>query len=323
VDERQLPDGHGAVRHDGHVRRAELHVGAKTGAADAVDRPSCEEPVMGVTRLFGIVSSAALLLPAHAAADSYLDWDFSDGPAGWTSQTVNYANFPWYQPNAWVYRKQPGSWGVDAQPVINSSYWVANYLTSPVFTVPDGTDQFDVVIRHRFNFETSTGSGEPLVLGQFVYRINDPLNPRAPFLPLGAAEWLSEPVEPPYDVLSPWPKSVLPTFDVPAGLNPMIPGGLAFTGSSPGRPDDWVFSRVLVDGQLFTGQQIQLRFITGNLGLDCLGSGWEVSLVSVTAVAPEPGSLALAGSAAALGLGAAAVRRRRAGRLSSVPPGRS
>lgn len=261
-----------------------------------------------------------LARPAAAApVTATFEYDFATGPKGWTAQNANYAGIA-YSPNTWAW--SGGLWQVDPVSVISRFNWVANYLTSPVLTVPAGTDRFDITIRHRYRFPTDITTLDPITAGQFAWRRYDPANPNAPFKPFsGGDQWSTGPVPPPFDSLSPYPSYVAPTYPVPASYPPLITGDEAFRDASPGWSADFVISGISLDGSLVPGEQVQLRFINANLGVECTGGGWDVSLVSINAVAPEPGGILLAAVGGGTAIGGTWLRRRyqRPSRPSEIP----
>lgn len=295
--------GWGAVRR----RRA----AAARGAAGGVAAPAAAVAV----------AAAGLILapqPAPAAPVDVATWDFATGPSGWVAQNQNKAGTT-SSPNTWAWSSGEGVWRVEPYPVFLT--WVANHLTSPIITVPAATDLLRVTMQHRFHLPVSIETpGKPVALGQVVYRVFDtlpdnPFDDPRPFLPLPASSWLDEPLSPPAAALSPVGNTVLPTYLVPAKLPPMIPDGMAFSGTSPGLEGDaFVVSRFTIDGRLKPGQFVQLRFTNGNLGGICTDARWDVALVEVEGLlVPEPTGLALAaaGGVAAAATGCLTGRRLR------------
>lgn len=246
-------------------------------------------------------------------------FDFSTSSEGWVSTNVKYNNGS--TTNAWTW--SPGSWDVAPVSVLSRFNWVGNLLTSPWITVPTDVDAFEITMLHRFNFPVSLSGSIPITAGQAVYRIEDPGNPAAPFQPLATSVFATGPVPPPFDVEVDVGQFVVPNYEVPAALPPLIAAGGAWTGASPGwASGDLVASRWTIDGGLTAGQRVQLRLIHANLGRECEGGGWHVESVTVTGLLPEPGGLALA--AAGLGIGCAGwAGRRCGGRLTSGPRARA
>lgn len=275
----------------------------------------------------GLACLAALvvLTAGPAFAVPIATYDFSIDGQGWTSQTFTYFSpstpVAGTSVNRWVYSAAADVWEVDPKAVFSPAAWIVNTLTSPVLTVPaEGVDAFEFVIRHRFNFPTNITTGNPVVAGQVAYRFYDPANPSAAFQPFLPATFAIGGVPPPYQPLSPnasWVPSnyTVGTFGVP----PLLATGGAWKGQSPGwASGQFVLSQVTLDGGLKGGQQVQFRFLNANLGVECTGGGWDVSRVEVVGIAPEPGALALVGSAGGIGglVGLARWRRRRHQRAS-------
>jgi len=279
-------------------------------------------PVTSVTIVMALAVAgggpASMPAVAELIPVDVVTYDFATGPSGWVAQNRNQQGTT-SSPNIWQWTNPGGFWRVEPYPVLLT--WVANDLTSPLITMPAATDLLEVTMRHRFSLPvTLDNPPKPIALGQVTYRVFDvaPLNPfndPTPFLPIPASAWLDEVLEPPATALTPLSSTVLPTFEVPANLPPMIPGGMAFSGVSPGNAtDDYVLSRFRVDGMLEPGQFVQLRFTNGNLGGICTGARWDVALVEVDGLlVPEPGGLALAaaGGIAAAAMGCLARRRLR------------
>jgi hypothetical protein len=274
----------------------------------------------GVAAPAAAAAAGLLLGPGLAAADAVpvATWDFAAGPSGWVAQNQNKAGTT-SSPNTWAWAKGEGVWRVEPYPVLFT--WVANHLTSPLITVPEATDLLAVTMRHRFHLPVSVEApGKPVALGQVVYRVFDtpparPFDDPRPFLPLPASSWLDEPLVPSAESRGSAGSSVLPSYLVPAALPPMVAGGMAFSGTSPGlERDAFVVSRFTIDGLLEPGQFVQLRFINGNLGGICTDARWDVAVVGVEALlVPEPGGLALAaaGGVAAAATGCLSGRRLR------------
>ncbi len=254
----------------------------------------------------GIVAALALvawmvLAPVVLAVPVVIDneYNFAEGPKGWTSQNVSYNNKP--IPNAWAW--SGGLWQVDPVPVISYLNWAGNYLTSPVIEVAQTIDILEFNIIHRYRFPQNLSTGAPVVAGQLVYRIYDALNPNAPFQPFALDRFETGPVPPPFDDKTPWPTWVAPTYVAPSNRTPLIPAGGTWTGESPGYTSgEFVASRATLLN-LFAGQFVEFRLINANLGLECSGGGWDVSYVRVNGLAPEPNAatLAMVGGGAAAG----------------------
>lgn len=266
----------------------------------------------------GLVAVVAVCLAAGGLAGtvrantiSTVTYDFATGPAGWVAQNETYRpDIP--SPTTWQHVAAAGVWRAPSRSVFPSA-WIANYLTSPLLEVPDQSEQLDITILHRYQFQ-NTSTGAPAVLGQLVYRIfatepADPFNDPTPFAPLPLSSWI------------PPPDAVLPTFEVPSGLPPLLAGGQAFTGTSAGFSSNaFVTSQVIIDGNLVPGTFVQLRLINGNVNLNCECGSWDVQRVSVEAQLPEPEHGFLAAAALAAG-GWRFLRRRyqRASRPSEMP----
>jgi hypothetical protein len=270
-----------------------------------------------------LVATGLLLAPPRATAATLdpidiVSWNFANGPSGWVAQNQN-RHGTTSAPNIWAWQRAGGFWRVEPSAVLFT--WVANHLTSPLFSMPQATDALEVTMKHRYNLPVALASPQkPIAAGQVVYRIFDtppldPFNDPTPFLPLPASAWIDEIVEPPTAAVPPLSRTVLPTFGVPANLPPMIPAGMAFSRASPGLAQNaFVVSRFMLDGLLEPGDFVQLRFINGNLGGICTGARWDVASVDVQGLlVPEPGGLALAaaGGVAAAATGCLAGRRRR------------
>lgn len=257
---------------------------------------------------------------AYAGAPIPVEFfDFSTSAEGWTSTNVKYNGGS--TTNAWTWT--PGSWDVTPVSVLSQFNWVGNLLTSPWITVPTDVDAFEITMLHRFNFPLNVSTGGPVTVGQAVFRIENPPNPSTPFQPLATSVFATGPVPPPFDTEVDFGQFVAPNYSVPPALPPLVAGGGAWTGVSPGwAAGELVASRWTIDGGLTAGQRVQLRLIHANLGRDCDGGGWHVESVTVTGLLPEPGGITLA--AAGLGIGGAgwSVRRLRA-RLTSGPRARA
>jgi len=251
------------------------------------------------------LAAGGLAATARANTISTVTYDFATGPAGWVSTNAA-SDSALNITRTWTHVASEGLWRVPAESVF-SSVWIANYLTSPLIEVPDLSDQFEVTILHRYQFQ-DTSTGKPAVLGQLAYRIfaaepADPFSDPTPFVPLVLSSW------------TPPPDAVLPTYEVPAGLPPLLAGGQAFTGTSPGfSSNTFATSQAIIDGNLTPGTFVQLRLINGNIGPNCRCGSWDVQKVSVEAQLPEPEHGILA--AAAVGAGGWSLLRRRHQRAS-------
>jgi hypothetical protein len=267
---------------------------------------------------------ALAVVPARAVPIA--DYDFSIDGQGWTSQTFTYFSpttpVAGSSVNRWNYSAAADIWEVDPKSVFSPAAWIVNTLTSPVLTVPQtGVDGFEFVIRHRFNFPTNITTGNPVVAGQVAYRYYDPANPHAAYKPFLPATFAIGGVPAPYQSQSPYPNWLPSNFTVGSfGVPPLLAGGGAWKGQSPGwASGQFVLSQVTLDGGLPPGLQVQFQFRNVNLGVECTGGGWDVSRVQVVGILPEPGALALVGSAGGVGgiVGLARWRRRRHQRASS------
>jgi hypothetical protein len=279
----------------------------------------------GFAKALGVAVLAAALASPASAVPVVIDneYDFANGPLGWTSQTVNYLNAPWFVPNQWSHDAAGGFWQVDPVSVINENYWVGNYLTSPVIEVAATIDILEFNMIHRYRFPENITTGKPVVAGQLVYKVFDAVNPNAPYQPFAADAFASGPVEPPFDALTPYSDWVVPTWLAPAGLPPLIAGGMSWVGESPGyESGQWIASRATLLN-LVAGQFVEFRLINANLGRECTGGGWDVSYVRVNGFAPEPDGATLAAAGSVISAATYLVRRHRRRRVSTGLPGRS
>ncbi|MFM8495808.1 MAG: hypothetical protein ACKOEM_09830, partial [Planctomycetia bacterium] len=112
--------------------------------------------------------------------------------------------------------------------------------------------------------------------------------------------------------------SFTPTVAPYPDLFPLLNGGAAFTGSTPGYTPtggNLVPSVAVITLPLTRVESFQVRLINANLGSQCPSSaGWDVRLVQVDFAAPEPGSLALAACGITALAGWRLAKTRRGGR---------
>jgi len=258
--------------------------------------------------LFGAVARAAPIVIDN-------EYDFSQGPLGWTSQNVSYNGAP--VPNSWQWTA--GVWHVDPVAVPSYRYWAGNYLTSPVIEVADTIDILEFNIIQRFRFPQNITTGAPVVAGELVYRIFDANNPNAAFQPFALGAFETGLVPPPFDAKTSYPNWVAPSFIAPTDRPPLIPLGGTWIGTSPGYEiGQYVASRATLE-QLVAGQKVEFRLINANLGLQCEGGGWDVSYVRVNGFAPEPGAIGLAATGGGLAVACGLLKCRRRRLLNSEP----
>lgn len=250
------------------------------------------------------------------------EYDFAKGPEGWTSQTFAYFSGTNTVSglNAWTYLPSSDVWHVTPKSVLNEDYWIGNYLTSPVIEVAEAVDVLQLNIIHRYAFPINSSSGDPITSGQLAYRIFNAFQPDAPYQPFLPGSFASGTVPPPFDARTPFPTWDVPDRTAPSGLPPLLAGGLAWTGTSPGfATGDFVASRATLRN-LVPGDRVEFRLINANLGRDCVGGAWDVTYVRVNGLfLPEPDGLFLAaGGGGALAMGWF-VRRRRITTLPRCP----
>lgn len=280
----------------------------------------------------GAIVALLLVAPMQAApiVDDVpvADWNFASGTGGqgWTSQT-----FTSLSPNTPVTGSYydywlPSSaaspyWHVAPTRGAYPPSWMVNCLTSPVITVPADVDELNFVIRHRFTFPTDISSGKPIIVGELAWRAYDPKNLNAPFQPFAPAVFATGTVPAPFNALSPNPNWLANNYTASTfGVPPLIAGGGGWTGTSPGWvKQDFVMTQVTLDGGLNAGQQFEFRFINAILGVQCNGSEWDVSRVTVVGSLPEPGGMALA----TLGAGSAVIGLISRRRLTTGPRARA
>jgi hypothetical protein len=251
--------------------------------------------------------------PPAAAIPVDIEYDFSTGPSGWTSLNTSADGFSY--PRKWTWGA--GTWAVDPTPVLSSSFWVANTLTSPQILVDPQSDALQLTVVHRFNFPENHKTGDPVVAGQLVYRFGESTST---FLPLSLSEFATGPIDPLYDSKTPYPDWVPPTKTAPVSLEPpLVASGGIWQGMSPGfKSGEFVASRVLLEN-LIPGDEIEFRFLNANLGLNCTGGLWEIASVEVKGLfVPEPAGLSWAAAGTAL-MVAGAVRGRRKGPAPGSP----
>ncbi|MFM7243572.1 MAG: XDD4 family exosortase-dependent surface protein [Planctomycetaceae bacterium] len=293
---------------------------------------------------FAAVAIACLLaLPGAEAAPIMVDdaFDFSAGPLGWTGTPVGKNGFlPPSDPAKgarWTHGS--GHWSVNWAPVSGPLVATGNWLTSGTI---DASDQIEAVtgnrlidairisIGHAFNFGSFAGSVPPAA-GQVAYSING-----GAYLPIPAAAWetgsVLAPTPPdPFGASPLWPDHVdqttlvAPSFTPPVGsyadLFPLLNGGAAFSGATPGyTPTGGSFmpSVAVINVPLQEIDVFRVRLINANLGSSCVtGAGWDVGYLQVDFAAPEPAGLAMAGCGGLAALGAVARRQRPSGSVTA------
>jgi len=262
-----------------------------------------------------LVALLLLIAVPQARAVPIVD-DFSLGDGGWTGTPVG--KFGLTPPAAggkrWTYANP--LWSVNWSPVDGPLFATGNYLTSGTINPSqaiggDGRiDAFRISISHKFDFGSSI-NGIPPGAGQIAYKINgDPWKA----LPASAFQQGTltnfTPASPLFPTSSPFLAAavdqttlVAPSFVPPlapySDLFPLINGGGAFTGKTPGYTPtggNLVPSVAIVSlPELILVTNFQLRLINANLGSHCAStSGWDVRLVQADFAAPEPGTLLLA-----------------------------
>lgn len=229
---------------------------------------------------------------AAAWATDVQQYNFNTGPAGWDSPV-----------GQWLYTAEGSnekSWKLP----LTGTNPTANYLDSPCFTITDKTVRFDLQ-EHRFSFGTS-GSGDSITYvppaGQVQYRLDGgdwrgiPLAAWYPYVDSGGGN----------DV----PPALDPDAFAPNTATKLVPDGWAFQGMSDGydaTSPKFIGSAFVLAG-LPVGAEIAFRLL-GDLGDGKFAADpklpiWDVNNVQIKGVvegpcAPEPGGLALGGSAAA------------------------
>ena len=280
--------------------------------------------------VFAIVLFLLLALPqARAVPIVNNEFDFADGPLGWTPQPVGRTSAlpPTTNGRRWTHAN--GQWEVNWSPVSGPLVATGNYLTSPLLD-PAGplegqaVDAFRISISHKFNFPSS--STVPPAAGQVVYSING-----GPYTPLPVEAWSTGNVNTPEPLFGPnplWPTYVgqttlvAPGYTPPTGsysnLFPLINGGASFTGVTPGYTSTggtYVPSVAVLDIPLQVITDFRVRLINANLGSSCpADAGWDVRYLQVDFAAPEPGSGVLAAAGIAAAAGWRLAKRRRGGR---------
>lgn len=281
--------------------------------------------------LVAAVAIALLAALPQAKAVPIVDdaFDFALGPLGWTPTPVGKpaGNVPpATDGKRWAHGT--GKWSVNWSPVTGPLVATGNYLTSPVINV-SGTggqlpvqpiDTFRISLAHKFNFP-ALGS-PPTAAGQLAYSING-----GPFIGLPATAFVSgtlgsgpAPFGP--SLLGPFVGQsalVTPGFVPPVGaysdLFPLVNGGAAFTGVTPGYSDTggtWVPSVATVTFAPTLVDTFEIRLINANLGSTCPpDAGWDVRYLQVDFAAPEPGSFLLAAAGIGGVAGCRLLKRRR------------
>jgi hypothetical protein len=254
------------------------------------------------------------------------EFDFADGPLGWTPQPVGKLGLlpPTTGGKRWTHAN--GQWEVNWSPVSGPLVATGNYLTSPLLD-PAGpleglpVDAFRISFAHKFNFSSSLTV--PPAAGQVVYSING-----GPYTPLPVAAWSTGNVTTPDPLFGPnplWPTYVgqttlvVPGYTPPTGaysdLFPLVNGGASFTGSTPGYSatgGTYVPSVAVLNFPLQVITDFRVRLINANLGSNCpADAGWDVRYLQVDFVAPEPGSLLLAAAGISGAVGFHFMKRRR------------
>lgn len=291
-------------------------------------------PASAAAALVVAIACLSAITPARAQTTF---WDFQDGNGSWASTGLRLEEDP-TPANFWTYF--PGShWHVTSEGTTERAT-SAYFLTSPSMSGLSGTvPAFSarVSIAHDFRFKSGV-SGLPIWAGQFEYQFNGSGPWRG--LPLAAFPTGSVSTFNPVFGFSPfWSGTlqivdqasfVVPNYLTPTGVNalPFVsPGGATFTGTSPGWPTAYVPTEALLS--FATGEvpvegisSMLVRFTNLNRGAGCLPEdGWNVRFVQVDFSSsliptPEPGTLALAGSAVAVMAAAARFRSRRHQRYS-------
>ena len=257
------------------------------------------------------------------------EFDFADGPLGWTPQPVGRTSALPPTTNGRRWTHATGQWEVNWSPVSGPLVATGNYLTSPLLD-PAGplegqpVDAFRISFAHKFNFSSS--STVPPAAGQVVYSING-----GPYTPLPLAAWSTGNVNIPEPLFGPnplWPtyvgqtELVVPGYTPPTGsysnLFPLVNGGASFIGVTPGYSNTggtYVPSVAVLDIPLQVITDFRVRLINANLGSSCpADAGWDVRYLQVDFAAPEPGSIVLAAAGIAAAAGWRLARRRRGGR---------
>lgn len=291
-----------------------------------VARPVFHRPANGTA--VGLVACTLALLAASPPAQAVpidVEYDFANGPSGWTSLNTSADGYSY--PRQWTWGG--GTWNVRPTTVLNSDFWVANNLTSPRILVDSESDALQLTVVHRYTFPTGFLTGKPLVAGQVVYRIGDS---NKPFLPLLPGEFATGPIDPAYQSKTPYPDWVPPGGVASVSRDPpLAASGGIWQGTSPGfGSNQFVASRVLLEN-LVPGEEIEFRFINANLGFNCTCGLWEIASVDIQGLfVPEPAGLAWAavGGLAAAGTLCRRGAARRAGpaarsRLTTSPPRRA
>lgn len=255
---------------------------------------------------------------ARAEPIQSLAWDFATGGGGWVATNTFLTNPPPQTPR-WTWSGAARTWSVDSAPVQSPAYRSGNYLTSPLIRLaPEApADKFTFTLAHRFKLPADgivrPGYRIPVGAGQLTYSLDGDV-----FLPLPASVWATSgslPASVAAVVQAPgW---AVPQFTPGAGpvvsLPPLVDGGAAFTGLSPGFSSGWFVASQAFEVDLpATTTTIQFRLTNMNLGQKCgLDAGWDVRFAQVDLIlAPEPE----AGVTAAVGtllLAAAWIGRRR------------
>lgn len=294
-----------------------------------------------------LVTLALLVAIPQARAVPIVDdlFDFSLGSQGWTGTPVGKFGLtpPAADGKRWTYANP--LWSVNWSPVDGPLVATGNYLTSGTINPAqqvggDGLiDAFRISISHKFDFGSSI-NGIPPAAGQIAYKINgDPWTP----IPASAFQQGTltnfTPTSDIFPTSSPFLAAtvnqttlVAPTFVPPVGaypdLFPLINGGAAFTGKTPGYTPtggNLVPSVAVITLPGLTQiTSFQLRLINANLGSQCdVTAGWDVRLVQADFAAPEPGSLLLAAAGISGTVGYRLMRRTRPrARTNTSPPSR-
>lgn len=267
-----------------------------------------------------LLSVAGSVVPfaRPAAANNVENFPFNANDGGWKASASPSGTVD----PQWVYGTGPssseGAWlGLLDAPAAQS----VAYLTSPLFVLDQNkTHEFvHVDISHQYDFPTTNILGQV----QFQYTQGSFVSP-----------WLAVPNETSLGADDGWfTDSGHDDWPTATASSPLS-SGPAFTGSSAhytgGGHSNSAFTlqwAMFGNGSpLANGDLIQFRFALANVGASgpsalALPVVWEVNSVHIDGVhaVPEPGSLALAFSAAAIGIGGVVRKRVLSRRAGAVP----
>jgi hypothetical protein len=274
----------------------------------------------------GLIVGLALAMASRAATAEPIQtiaWDFNVQSEAdqWTAVNT-YATNPVPQDPKWAWvagsGSVPGTWQVDSVGVTSPNSRFGNYLTSQLIQLSTEllADQFTFTLAHRFRMPTDglvvNGVQLPVVAGQLAYSLDG-----ASYLPVFQADWVASgtisPILAAYVQSSTWAvPEFVPGVAPVVSLPPLVNGGASFTGVSEGRDSGWfVASQAFqVDIPDLT-ETIQFRFTKMDMATNCgLDAGWDLRFAQVDLIlAPEPGGLMIAATAATLAA-AAGLRKR-------------